>query len=171
MLTFTKAWTKANHVTRRILPKERNVMMQRLAAHIRRNVDEPLQQATQELWGAPGIVGVRSQLFTIKLRLLSEWKWIIYSCSKRGRAGHSNSQRDSSIASTKRSANSCKSCSSRNVSWLNIQALSIPLRSLLTAHERTLPSHPEILDGHIVKAYLIIQKSKNTQMRTHRGNG
>ena len=74
MLTFTKAWTKANHVPRRILPKELGVMMQRLVAHIRRNVDEPLQQATQELWGAPGIVGVRSQLFTIKRRLLSEWK-------------------------------------------------------------------------------------------------
>lgn len=64
-----------NHppVTWRIMPKELDLMMPLLIAHIRRREDVRLQQAILELWHTPGFAGVRSQLFTIKRRLLSEW--------------------------------------------------------------------------------------------------
>lgn len=65
-----------NHppVTWRIMPKELDMMMPLLIAHIRRHEDEQLKQSIQELWHTPGFAGVRSQLFTIKRRLLSEFR-------------------------------------------------------------------------------------------------
>lgn len=56
------------------MPKELDMMMPLLIAHIRRHEDDRLKQSIQELWHTPGFAGVRSQLFTIKRRLLSEFR-------------------------------------------------------------------------------------------------